>query len=236
MKKKYDKQFGYWITFDNFLILFSNKYCDLNYLRSKKTIKANGKNFDSERMAICDQVHSKRFKILDRQDCGAGFLRPEIKNYDAMITDDAFIIPVVKSADCTPVILIDPVTGARAAIHSGREGTRKGVVVSTLYGLIDAFSANVDNIFAFIGPSIGVENYEVSEDIYSNFVKNTGIDQAIYRKLDIKKVIVSQLKSCGVKQDKIIMIHEDMFTNADFHSYRRDKTKGRQISFVAEII
>ena len=234
MKIKYDKTCGHRVALENFTVFFSNRFCDLNYLRSNTKIEIDGLDFETGRMAICDQVHSDRYVILNRQHCGAGIRKPEIAGYDAMITDDRFIIPVVKSADCTPVILVDPLSGARAAIHSGREGTRRGVVTSTLLGLIDTFSAEVDNLLAFIGPSIGAENYEVSEEIFLNFVRSTGVDQPHFRKLDIKKVIVSQLKSLGIKSDKIIIIEEDTYSNDDFYSYRRDRATGRQIALVAD--
>jgi copper oxidase (laccase) domain-containing protein len=76
-----------------------------------------------------------------------------VPGVDALVTRQRGLPLVIRCADCPPVFLVDRRAPAIALVHSGKKGTRAGVVANAL--------KHMDADFAFIGPSIGPCHYEV---------------------------------------------------------------------------
>lgn len=68
---------------------------------------------------------------------------------------------VVTVADCMPIVLYDPDSGAYAALHSGWKGT--GIMVEGLRLLEERFGARPSRVEACLGPHIGPCCYAVDE-------------------------------------------------------------------------
>lgn len=68
---------------------------------------------------------------------------------------------VVTVADCMPILLYDPDSGAYAALHSGWRGT--GIMAEGLRLLIERFGARPSRVTASLGPHIGSCCYAVDE-------------------------------------------------------------------------
>lgn len=68
---------------------------------------------------------------------------------------------VVTVADCMPILLYDPDSGAYAALHSGWKGT--GIMAEGLRLLIERFGARPSRVEACLGPHIGSCCYAVDE-------------------------------------------------------------------------
>ncbi len=67
-------------------------------------------------MASLKQIHSAAVLVADCADlCGEG---------DALITNTSLTVSV-RTADCYPILLADPVSHAVAAVHAGWRGTRQ---------------------------------------------------------------------------------------------------------------
>ena len=73
---------------------------------------------DSQRIVTPRQVHGDQVVILD----GIPSLKTTSEEADAIITTTAAIYPAVKTADCVPLLLIDPVRGISAVVHVGWRG------------------------------------------------------------------------------------------------------------------
>ena len=73
---------------------------------------------------------------------------------DAIVTQNLQIVPSVRSADCGNILLFDPISKVRAAIHSGYRGTDLNIVGKTV-GFMKGLGVDSSHILAFIGPSIG---------------------------------------------------------------------------------
>ncbi len=85
--------------------------------------------------------------------------------YDALMTDCPGVPLLLRYADCTPVLIYDPLHRAIAVIHSGWRGTVKGIVKSALAAMARAYGSHPADLLAAIGPSIGPCCYEVGAEV-----------------------------------------------------------------------
>jgi YfiH family protein len=177
--------------------------------------------------------------LLMRQVHGAIVLRapwegtPEA---DAAVAGEPGLVLGIATADCHPVLLVDPVRRAVAAAHAGWRGTAAGVAARTVEALVAAGS-RPDDLAAAIGPGIGSCCYEVGEDLRDAFVGGDAFFRPGPRgrpHLDVRAANVTQLRDAGVRADRIH--HVDECTScrpALYYSYRRDgQGTGRMINFI----
>ncbi len=143
----------------------------------------------------------------------------------------------IQTADCMPVLLVDPVRGFAAAAHAGWRGTAIGVARAALRALVARGSRPAD-VVAALGPGIGPCCYEVGEELCEAF---GAAGQAFFRAgprgkphLDVRAAKVAQLLAEGLPAVSIYHVAECTYCRPDlYHSYRRDgKGSGRMISFV----
>jgi polyphenol oxidase len=147
---------------------------------------------------------------------------------DALVTNHAGLAISIRTADCYPILLADTRNLAVAAIHAGWRGTAAQIVVKTLEKMRAEFGTEACDIFAAIGPGIGVCCYEVGEDVSKQF------GFAIRTHLDLSSENRKQLESAGVPTQNIEALDVCTFCNAErFFSYRREKEKaGRMTSYI----
>ena len=84
---------------------------------------------------------------------------------DAILTDRPEVTLFMRFADCVPILIYDPVKRVVGIIHAGWMGTVKKIVTHTLLALQDRYHCNPGNLVAGIGPSIGVDHYQVGEEV-----------------------------------------------------------------------
>ena len=118
-----------------------------------------------------NQVHDVKVAVVNRGD----LTRDELDGYDAMITDLPGVAIGVRTADCIPVLLYDPVKKAAAAIHSGWRGTVSKIIGKTVIKMQSTYASQPSDILAFIGPGICVDCFQVGEEVALKF-KETGFD------------------------------------------------------------
>ena len=88
---------------------------------------------------------------------------------DIVMTDDPTVAVAVQVADCVPLLLADPVTGAVAAVHGGWRGTAAGIARVAVAAVSGRFGARPADLLAAIGPSIGACCYQVGPDVLGAF-------------------------------------------------------------------
>jgi hypothetical protein len=88
---------------------------------------------------------------------------------DIVMTDDPGVAIVVQAADCVPLLLADPVTGAVAAVHAGWRGTAAGVARVAVSAMTSHFGTRPADLVAAVGPSIGACCYQVGRDVLDAF-------------------------------------------------------------------
>lgn len=153
---------------------------------------------------------------------------------DALISNEPGVRVGVKTADCVPVLLVDPTLRAVAAIHAGWRGTAQNIAAAAVREMAARWNARPENLRAAIGPSIGVCCYEVGPEVARHFGKwNTEMEHVHeHVHLDLPSVNERQLRALGVND--IWKSGECTFCRADkFFSFRREReAAGRLMSFV----
>ena len=128
-------------------------------------ILGNALGFSADRLVLTRQTHSDIVRAVSLADAGKGLDHDAYPECDALITADAGVALVVFTADCTPVLLHDPVTGAVGAVHAGWRGTAKGIVAKTVAAMADTYGCNPKNICAAIGPNIAQCCFQTDQDV-----------------------------------------------------------------------
>ncbi|GAA3761482.1 peptidoglycan editing factor PgeF [Terriglobus aquaticus] len=119
---------------------------------------------------LLQQKHTPVVRILNRpKDAQDDFLEPAAKLGDALMTDVPGILLTVQAADCTPVLLFDPVRGAIAAIHAGWRGTLARIVERAVGTMRLRYGSDPADVLAAIGPSVGPDSYAVGEEVRHEF-------------------------------------------------------------------
>lgn len=88
---------------------------------------------------------------------------------DGLITRTPRIVLTVRTADCIPVLIVDPVQRAVGSFHAGWRGTLGRIVEKGVGEMRRAFGSEPAKLRAAIGPGIHRCCYEVSEDFKEKF-------------------------------------------------------------------
>jgi polyphenol oxidase len=88
---------------------------------------------------------------------------------DASTTNTPGLLLGAQTADCVPMLLVDPKKRAVAAIHAGWRGTLGRIAQKTVGRMQMEFGSKPAELLAAIGPSIGPCCYEVSADFVVKF-------------------------------------------------------------------
>src|SRR5258706_574661 len=94
---------------------------------------------------------------------------PENPKADAMVTDRPGIALGILTADCAPILLVDPQAQIIGAAHAGWNGALAGVVESVL-GAMERLGARPERIRATVGPCISQKAYEVGPEFEARFL------------------------------------------------------------------
>jgi YfiH family protein len=189
--------------------------------------------YDTSRLVHMRQIHSDKVVIVE----------PDTDNFenppecDALITDKPGVPLMVMTADCTPVLLFDPVQNVIAVAHAGRAGALKGIVPKTIEQMQLSFACRRQDILVVLGPSIHSCCYEVGEELAQE-VTDAGFGYAVVKRnerfyLEVNAIIKRQLDEIGIKKEN----REDLgicnaCENGTFFSYRADRQKTGRIAGV----
>ncbi len=111
------------------------------------------------------QVHGDTVRRVTRENAGEGLFLPVEPGCDALITDVPGLVLAAFTADCTPILLHDPVTGAVAAVHAGWRSTVLDIAGKTVKAMCESYGCRPENIRAAIGPNIGQCCFETDRDV-----------------------------------------------------------------------
>ena len=89
---------------------------------------------------------------------------------DASATNRPGLLLGVQTADCVPILLVDPKKRAVAAIHAGWRGTLQRIVVKAIGKMQMEFNTKPADLLAALGPAIGGCCYEVGTEVATQFL------------------------------------------------------------------
>jgi len=173
-----------------------------------------------ERLATLKQVHSA--------ECVAGAGRGGVLGTgDALLENTPGAVVAVKTADCIPLLLVDPGHRAVAAVHAGWRGTVAGISQCAVEAMRAQFGSLPGDLHAAIGPGIGQCCYEVGPEVAAEFGRQGRAH------VDLAEANRRQLIDAGVTPERIYASNLCTMCRAEeFHSFRRDKeAAGRLFSF-----
>jgi len=201
---------------------------DPGAVRTNRELAAKSLGLGPDRVVWMNQVHGNDVAVVD----GPWGDRP-VPEVDAVVTARRGLALAVLTADCTPVLLADPVAGVVAAAHAGRPGMIAGVVPAALRAMTD-LGADPARIVARTGPAVCGRCYEVPEAMRTDVA---AVEPAAYSEtswgtpaVDVTAGVHAQLERFGVRdreQSPVCTLESD-----DHFSYRRDRTTGRLAGYV----
>jgi YfiH family protein len=180
-------------------------------------------------LAYPRQVHSDiALRVDGRRGCaGEG---------DAVFTRSAGALVGVKTADCLPILLVDPEQRAVAAVHAGWRGTVLNIAGKTVAAMQRHFGSRPETMLAAIGPGIAGCCFEVGPEVARKFQplfpERRGLDTRA--RIDLAEANRRQLAAAGLLEGHIDAGAPcTLCTPGEFHSFRRDGDRaGRMMSVV----
>ena len=131
-------------------------------------------------LVLTRQIHRDTVRCVTREDAGRGVDHRDYPECDALITNTPGLALTVFTADCTPILLWDPVTGAVGAAHAGWRGTAAGIAANTVQAMIDCFGCQPKDIRAAIGPNIAACCFETDQDVPEAMLSALGSEALPY--------------------------------------------------------
>jgi hypothetical protein len=171
-------------------------------------------------------VHGREVAVMTHAD--AGHYR---SGYDAMITRERGLALTMRFADCVPIVFFDPVQRAIGLAHAGWRGVAENVVAATVKALRDHFGSRPQEVWAGIGPCIGVDRYRVGSDVLDRVIPacppqapivHAQLDGAL--QLDLNAAVAAQLRASGVERLEDARLCTATNT-ADWFSHRAENGK-----------
>ncbi|MFI2349022.1 peptidoglycan editing factor PgeF [Streptomyces sp. NPDC019443] len=195
---------------------------------TNRAIAAKELGLDPDEVVWMNQVHGKDVAEVDGP-WGDG----PVPAVDGVVTARRGLALAVLTADCTPVLLADPVAGVVAAAHAGRPGMVAGIVPVTVEAM-KSLGAEPDRIIARTGPAVCGRCYEVPEQMRSEVA---AAEPAAWSEtswgtpaVDVTAAVHAQLEALGVRDRQRSPVCT--LESRDHYSYRRDRTTGRLAGYV----
>lgn len=152
-----------------------------------------------------------------------GGIRPRA---DAIVTVTENLAIGVTTADCGPVLLVDPNARVIAAAHAGWKGALTGILEATIAAM-ESLGADRRRTLAALGPMIRQQSYEVGAEFVERFLDTDAANAVFFlaasreghAMFDLAGFIRMRLEKAGV-----LMIDDlgiDTYSDERFYSYRR---------------
>jgi len=222
--------------------LFTTRQLQLSSRSSAWTQAAASLGVGVEQVLRVTQVHGNTVRTIRAGEMSADVLaaRPDA---DALVSNEPDVVLAVQVADCVPLLMADPRSGAAAAVHAGWRGTAAGIARVAIETMARAFGTRSEDLIVAVGPSIGTCCYEVGADLRDAF-RGAGWSEADLMpwfsddggavRLDLWAANRDQVRSAGVPAHQIHLSALCTKSNLEvFDSYRAE---GAQAGRLAALI
>jgi YfiH family protein len=164
---------------------------------------------------------------------------------DAAVVVEPGFAAALTTADCLPVIVVNPTQPSVAVIHAGWRGIACGVIGCTLRQMAEL--AGTDGlppcVRAWIGPCIGPEDYEVGAEVRRELLDAPSVTPRMFATgtdgrflADLRAMARAQLIDGGVPAHAVTAHPTSTKQNLSFHSVRRDKEHAGRMATVVGIL
>ena len=166
--------------------------------------------FDPQKLVLTKQTHSDIVRRAGRADWGVYMVEGASPECDALITNEPGTALAVFTADCTPILFHDPVTGAVGAAHAGWRGTAAGIAAKTVEAMAREYGCRPENIRAAIGPNLSKCCFETDADVPDAMLAALGEEARPFIEargpkfhVDLKQINALWLRKAGVRHIEI---------------------------------
>lgn len=184
------------------------------------------------------QIHSATAQVVDRL-----VPRESLSQGDALVTRARGLVLGILTADCAPVLFADAEAGVAGAAHAGWRGALGGVLEATVEAM-EGLGADRTRIFAALGPTIGVQSYEVGPEFVAAFKEADAGNARFFTipkgrttpHFDLPSYVMARLGTIGLRhaerQAPCTYENESMFFSFRRTTHRKEPDYGRQISAI----
>ncbi|MFG2620232.1 peptidoglycan editing factor PgeF [Streptomyces sp. NPDC048507] len=198
-------------------------------VRANRAAAAGELGIDPDLVVWMNQVHGRDVTVVDGP-WPAGAPAPAV---DAVVSARRGLALAVLTADCTPVLLADPVAGIVGAAHAGRPGLVAGVVPAAVEAMV-ALGADPARMVARTGPAVCGRCYEVPAEMREAVAAAVPAARAETSwgtpAVDVVAGVHAQLAEAGVAHRHRSPVCT--LESRDHFSYRRDRVTGRLAGYV----
>src|SRR5690606_5911667 len=181
-----------------------------------------------------NQVHGASLRVVTSADAPREVRALEA---DALAALEPGLGVFVRTADCVPVLLAHPGTGAVAAVHAGWRGAVAGIVPKSLRMIAARTGTTPSDWLAALGPHIRVGAFEIGEEVAAAMEAAAAGARVVTRARgaphgDLAGLVTAQLRELGLPAGNIDDVggctHDEP---SRFFSHRRERGRtGRHLS------
>ena len=193
--------------------------------------------FTPEQTVFTHQTHTDIVARVGAADRGWGLFREVEPERDGICTNEPGVALVCFAADCTPILLHDPVRHAVAAVHAGWRGTALGIVKRCVEHMYREFGTIPADLEAAIGPCIGPCCFETDCNVPEAMLDALGEEALpLIRRSgekyypDLKRINALWLRRAGVRKIDLscdcTKCQPDRFWSHRYHGAARGSLAG----------
>jgi len=182
-------------------------------------------------MVTLRQVHKADVLIVDAS-TENGYQK------DAMVTKTPGRLLAIQTADCAPVLLVDPIARVVGGIHAGWRSAVAGIIKNTIEAMC-SLGAKKENIMAVIGPCVHQKSYEVGQEVFDEanraefFIPSSKSGHYLF---DLGGYVQQDLKTQGIKAIEILPFDtyelEEEYFSCRRSAHRGESLFGNQLSVI----
>lgn len=176
-------------------------------------------------VALAAQVHGADVCVVDPGPGDGPVL--QMPHCDGLVTARAGVALAVRTADCLPVVAVDPEARICGVFHAGWRGSL-GNITGEGIGRMKELGADPGRMLVWIGPGISGRRYEVSAEMIADFAGRWGHLGCFHarRMLDLPVLNALQARAQGVGEGRVSFSGFCTWERDDlFWSHRRDGRK-----------
>ena len=175
-----------------------------------------------DRLVMPHQVHRTSMARIDNTFLALSTeeRQQQVEGFDAIMTNVNRVCIGVSTADCIPILVYDEEHRAVCAIHAGWRGTVARIAQKSIAAMTEAYGSCPERLKAQIGPGIGLDSFEVGNEVYEAF-EEAGFDMtSISRKeekwhIDLPRCNRQQLMTAGIPPQSISVADTCTVQHAD---------------------
>lgn len=242
-------QFKKLLEFDNLVHCYTLSVNNVDFKSNYSKESILNSSYDR----ICNALEIRRTDIVKPKQTHTDCIEnvenkfEKYEDVDGLLTNKANINLMLSFADCTPILLYDPINKVIGNIHSGWRGTVQKIGQKAVKKMIKDYDSRPEDIIACIGPCIGKCHFEVEHDVKEMFEKTfsyLGRNCDIIEKQEvlvngkqkyhIDTTIINRLilEEVGLSKNNIIESNICTVCNSEYmHSYRaKGQEAGRNVT------